>query len=52
MTKIQQQAYTAVESLNKSVKATLDTKKRLGQYAVVWKNGKVVHLFDEKNHKL
>jgi len=48
MTEIEQQAYTAVKSLNKSVNETLDIKKRLGQYAVVWKDGKVVHLFEEQ----
>ena len=47
MTEIQQQAYAAVKSLNKSVTETLDRKKRLGQYAVVWKDGKVVHLFEK-----
>ncbi|MCK5528832.1 MAG: hypothetical protein KAI74_04055 [Kiritimatiellae bacterium] len=48
MTEIQQQANAAVKSLNKSVNETLDRKKRLGQYAVVWQGGKVVHLFEKQ----
>jgi glucose-6-phosphate 1-dehydrogenase len=47
MTKIQQQAEKVLKSLNKSVTAELDKKRRLGQYAVVWKNGKVAYLFKE-----
>lgn len=47
MTKIQQQAQDAVNSLNKSVHDVLDRKKRLGHYAVIWQDGKIVHLFKE-----
>jgi hypothetical protein len=31
-----------LEALRKAVAQTLERKKRLGQYAVVWKNGKPV----------
>ena len=44
---IQQQAQQALESLQKSVQETLERKRRLGEYAVVWKDGKIVRLFDE-----
>ena len=48
MTPIEQFAQQALESLQKSVTEALDRKRRLGQYAVVWKDGKVVHLFEEE----
>lgn len=48
MTTIQRRAQQALECLQKAVDETLDRKRRLGQYAVVWKDGKVVRLFDEE----
>ena len=51
MTKIEQQAENAVKSLNKSVHDVLDKKRRLGQYAVVWQDGKIVRLFEEEENK-
>jgi len=52
MTKIQQQANKVLKSLKSSVKAELDKKKRLGQYAVVWENEKVTYLFKNKESSL
>lgn len=49
MTNIQQYAQQALDSLQKSVQEALDRKRRLGQYAVVWKDGKVVRLFEEES---
>jgi hypothetical protein len=49
MTKIQQKAQNAVESLHKSVSDTLDEKRRLGQYAVIWRDDKVVRLFAKED---
>ena len=51
MTKTQKQAKTILQSLKTSVKAALDRKKRLGQYAVVWEKGEVVYLFKENQKK-
>ncbi len=51
MTKIQQHAEKVLKSLNKSVTAELDKKRRLGQYAVVWKKGKVTYLYNEDNNR-
>ncbi len=42
MTEIEKKAEIALGSLNKSVHEALDKKKRLGQYAVVWHDKKVV----------
>ena len=33
-----------IASMQKSVAKALDRKRRLGQYAVIWKDGKIVHL--------
>ncbi len=51
MIKAQQQAKDILNSLNESVNAALERKKRLGQYAVVWKEGKITYLFNESNKK-
>ena len=32
----------ALETLQKAVRQTLEMKKRLGQYAVIWRDGKPV----------
>ncbi|MCC7166705.1 MAG: hypothetical protein IT565_03965 [Rhodospirillales bacterium] len=42
----QAQAEMAVQSLKKSVKEALERKRRLGQYVVVWRNGKPERLID------
>lgn len=34
----------ALEALRKAVAEALDRKRRLGQYAVIWKDGNVVRL--------
>ncbi len=47
MTNIQQQAQQALDSLNESVHEALDKKRRLGQYAVIWQNNKVVRIFED-----
>jgi len=52
MSEIEKKAETALKSLNKSVRAVLDKKKRLGQYAVVWHNKKVVRLFENNGAKV
>ena len=36
-----------LKSLKKSVNKALDKKRRLGQYAVVEINGKIIKLFDQ-----
>lgn len=36
--------HKALESLRSSVAKALDRKRRLGQYAVVWKDGKSVYI--------
>lgn len=44
MTEAETQAQMAVQSLKKSVKEALERKRRLGQYVVVWRDGKPVQL--------
>lgn len=39
-----QLAQKAIKSMNGSVAQALERKRRLGQYAVVSRNGKLVHL--------
>jgi len=51
MTKAQRQAKEILHSLTESVNAALDKKKRLGQYAVVWKKGEITYLFDKDNNR-
>ena len=48
MTEIQIQAQKAVDALQQSVHDALEKKRRLGQYAVVWRDEKVVRLFEEE----
>ena len=41
-----------LECLRKAVRKTLDRKRRLGQYAVVWEDGEIKELrFDEPDVK-
>lgn len=49
MTKVQLQAQAAMKSLNESVHDALERKRRLGQYAVIWQDGKIMRLFDDEN---
>jgi len=51
MTNVQKQAKIVLQSMHESVKAELDKKKRLGQYAVIWKDGKVDYLFKNDDNK-
>ena len=48
MTDIEQEVQEAMDCLKESVEEALDRKRRLGQYAVVWQDGKVVRLFEEE----
>lgn len=41
-----------LECLRKAVRKTLDRKRRLGQYAVIWEDGEIKELrFDEPDNK-
>jgi|GEM_PF-1110428 len=45
-----QEAQLALDALQRAVKNALDKKKRLGQYAVIWQDGKPKILdFSEEN---
>lgn len=44
MTELQQHAQRVRETLRLAVARALDTKRRLGQYAVVYQDGKTVRL--------
>ena len=44
MSKISTETNVLITSMRKSVFKALDHKRRLGHYAVVWKDGKVVRL--------
>jgi len=46
--KIIEESRIALESLKQSVTEALDKKKRLGQYAVISKNGEIIKLFTEE----
>jgi hypothetical protein len=35
------------ETLQEAVAATLDKKRRLGQYAVIYRDGKIIHMVPE-----
>ena len=49
MTELEIQAEKAVEALAKAVAEALERKRRLGQYAVVYENGRVVRI--EADHR-
>lgn len=51
MTELNTYVKTIENALNKSVTKTLEKKKKLGQYAVIWKNEKVVRILENKNNK-
>ena len=44
MTEAETQAQLAVQSLRESVKEALERKRRLGEYMVIWRDGKPVRL--------
>lgn len=46
MTTPSQDTLQALEALRRAVNKALDKKKRLGQYAVVWIDGKVTYIGD------
>ena len=46
--KLIEKSHMVLESLKQSVAEALDKKKRLGQYAVISKNGKIIKLFTEE----
>ena len=48
MSELEKKAEQVVISLHKSVQEALTTKKRLGQYAVVLKDGKVAKILDSE----
>ena len=47
MTKISPDAQKTLEALRKAVANTLDRKRRLGHYAVVWRDGKPVAIGED-----
>ena len=52
MKELEQQALKMRKALRLAVAKALDTKRRLGHYAVMYKNGKVVHVPPEQLPKL
>ena len=46
--KLIEKSHMVLESLKQSVAEALDKKKRLGQYAVISKNGKIINLFTQE----
>lgn len=48
MTETQKRAQQAQEILRKAVAADLEKKRRLGQYAVIFQNGRSVRLLPEQ----
>jgi len=47
MTEIQRRAQRALEALRRAVASALDRKRRLGQYAVIYRDGKPVRVEPE-----
>lgn len=47
MNTVSAQAREALESLRLAVSDALERKRRLGQYAVVWRNGRVERITPE-----
>nr|WP_299246379.1 hypothetical protein [uncultured Halomonas sp.] len=41
---LSEEALLALESLQETVNETLERKRKLGQYAVVWRDGKIEYL--------
>ncbi len=46
-----QESQILLETLQKAVTNTLEKKRRLGQYAVVWKDGKPSRTDNEELHQ-
>lgn len=44
MTKLSQYDQRALDALRRAVADALDRKRRLGQYAVVWRDGRAVRI--------
>lgn len=44
MTTLSPHGQQALEALRRAVAKALDRKRRLGQYAVVWKDGKITYI--------
>ena len=44
MTELQQQAQRAKEALHRAVIKAMEKKRRLGQYAVIYENGKTLKI--------
>jgi len=51
MSELERYAIELKKSLHKSVHDALERKKKLGQYAVVWKEGKVVRILESTNRQ-
>jgi hypothetical protein len=47
MTTISPDAQKTLEALQKAVAKTLERKRRLGHYAVIWRDGKPVMIGDD-----
>jgi hypothetical protein len=47
MTTLSTEDQQALDALRSAVAETLERKRRLGQYAVIWRDGKVVRLAPE-----
>ena len=52
MTELEQKALKAQEALRAAVAKALDTKRRLGHYAIMYEKGKVVRVPPESLPKL
>lgn len=48
MTEIQRRSQQAKEVLQRAVAEALEKKRRLGQYAVIYQNGKPVHILPDQ----
>lgn len=47
MTELEQFAESTRATLKEAVAAALDKKRRLGQYAVIYRDGKIMHMIPE-----
>ena len=47
MTELEQFAESTRVTLKEAVAAALDKKRRLGQYAVIYRDGKIMHMIPE-----
>ena len=45
---LQKESQQARESLHKAVIEALDRKRRLGQYAVIWRGGRLVRIANDQ----